>query len=116
MSPRRRKWRFCHPFEGGRFFKPQGFPMQALRIIDLGRDELEAMRLCDSEDLDQEEAAKKMNISRGTVQRLLYAGRKKLLDMVLNAKALQVIGGEHIMHPPRFFQGRGRRWRQRGNI
>lgn len=111
MAPRPRKWRYCHPFAGGTFFKPRGVPLSALQIVDLGRDELEAMRLCDFEDLDQEEAAKKMNISRGTIQRLLYAGRKKMLDMVLNAKALQVIGGEHIVPPPRFFGGMRRRWR-----
>lgn len=85
--------------------------MAGLEIIDLSQDELEAMRLCDFEDLEQEEAAKKMNISRGTVQRLLYSGRKKILDAVLHSKALRIIGGEHIVPPP-WFARRGRRWRQ----
>jgi predicted DNA-binding protein (UPF0251 family) len=89
--------------------------MGALEIVDLGHDELEAMRHCDFEDLDQEEAAQRMNISRGTVQRLVYSGRKKMLDAVMNAKALRVVGGEHIVPPPHC-PGRGQRWRHRGNI
>ena len=114
MTPRPRKWRFCHPFSGDIFYKPRGVPMGALEIVDLGHDELEAMRLCDCEDLDQEEAAKRMNISRGTIQRLVYSGRKKMLDAIMNTKALRVVGGEHIVPPPRCFPGRGRRWRFRG--
>ena len=112
MTPRFRKRRWCLPFTGDSFFKPSGIPLAALEVIDLGHDELEAMRLCDFEDLDQEQAAGKMNISRGTVQRLLYSGRKKILDAVVNAKALKIIGGEHIVSPPPAFgMGRGRRWR-----
>lgn len=114
MSPRRRKGRFCHPFEGDTFYKPRAVPLSALEIVDLGQDELEAMRLCDFEELDQEAAASKMNISRGTVQRLVYSGRKKIMDALTNSKALKVVGGEHILPPPRFFSGRGRRLRFRG--
>jgi predicted DNA-binding protein (UPF0251 family) len=110
MTPRRRKWRYCFPFTGDTFYKPRGFPLAALEEVNLGQDELEAMRLCDFEDLDQEETAKRMNISRGTVQRLVYAGRKKMLDAIMNAKALRIVGGEHIVPPPRNFR---RRWRMR---
>lgn len=100
MTPRGRKWRFCRPFDGVEFYKPQGIPMSSLEIVEIGHDEFEAMRLCDHDDLDQEEAAKKMNISRGTVQRLLYSGRKKIIDAFLSSKALKIIGGEHILPPP----------------
>lgn len=116
MSPRRRKGRYCHPFTGDTFYKPRGVPLADLEIVDLGHDELEAMRLCDHEGLDQTEAADKMNISRGTIQRLVYSGRKKMLDAIMNTKALKIVGGEHIVPPPRCFPGRGRRWRHRGNI
>jgi len=107
MTPRPRKWRFCAPLGGDTFFKPRGNPLSGLEIIELGQDELEAMRLCDFEEMEQEEASKKMNISRGTVQRLLYSGRKKILNALINTKALKVTGGEHIVPPPGF--GRGRR-------
>lgn len=116
MSPRPRKWRFCLPFRGDSFFKPRGIPMAGLEIVDLFQDELEAMRLCDFEELEQEEAAKRMNISRGTIQRLLYVGRKKVVDVFINSKALRIISGEHIIPPPRYFQRRARRWRFRGRI
>lgn len=116
MTPRRRKWRFCLPFTGDTFYKPRAVPLAALEIVNLGQDELEAMRLCDYEGLDQEEAAKRMNVSRGTIQRLVYSGRKKMLDAIINTKALRIVGGEHIVPPPRCFPGRGRRWRHRGKI
>jgi predicted DNA-binding protein (UPF0251 family) len=109
MSPRPRKGRFCVPFSGDAFLKPRGIPLSELQIIDLGEDELEAMRLCDFEEMEQEEAAKKMNISRGTIQRLLYSGRKKVVDFIINSKALKIIGGGHIMPAPFFGKGRHRR-------
>jgi predicted DNA-binding protein (UPF0251 family) len=112
VSPRRRKGRYCLPFTGGTFYKPQGVPLASLEVIELGQDELEAMRLCDYEGLEQTQAADKMNISRGTIQRLLYSGRKKMLEVILNTKALKIISGEHIVLPPRYFSGRPRRFRR----
>lgn len=55
-------------------------------LVDL--DEFEAMRLCDHEGLEQVEAGETMGVSRGTVQRLLYKGRKKVIDALLNRHAL----------------------------
>ncbi|MBU0502372.1 MAG: DUF134 domain-containing protein [bacterium] len=107
MSPRPRRRRFCQPFDGVSFYKPAGVPMAGLEIADLGEDELEAMRLCDLEDLDQEAAAKRMKISRGTIQRLLYSGRKKIIDAFVTFKAIKVSGGEHILPPP---VAQGPRW------
>jgi predicted DNA-binding protein (UPF0251 family) len=97
MTPRGRKWRFCRPFTGDAFYKPRAVPLSTLEILKLGQDEIEAMRLCDQEGLEQEEAAKKMNISRGTVQRLLYSGRKKVIEAITQSKALRIEGGEHIV-------------------
>jgi len=117
MTPRPRKWRFCSPFVGDTFYKPRAVPLSALEAINLGKDELEAMRLCDMENLNQDEAAKKMNISRGTIQRLLYAGRRKVVDAIVNTKALRIIGGAHIIHPPhRALKRRWRRWKRWGRI
>ena len=113
MTPRPRKWRYCQPFKGSSFYKPQGIPLAGLDIVELAQDELEAMRHCDFEELDQEQAAKVMNISRGTIQRLLYSGRKKLIDALINTKAIKVIGNEYILPLPGPFAGRrfGRRFR-----
>ncbi|OGC05799.1 hypothetical protein A2526_05220 [candidate division WOR-1 bacterium RIFOXYD2_FULL_36_8] len=101
MTPRPRKGRFCSPFTGDTFYKPRAIPLSSLEIISLGQDELEAMRLCDFEGLEQEEAAGKMNISRGTVQRLLYSGRKKVIEAITLSKALRIEGGEHIVFTKR---------------
>ncbi|MFH1387503.1 MAG: DUF134 domain-containing protein [bacterium] len=102
MSPRPRKWRHCRPFTGDTFYKPRAVPLSDLEIVELGQDEIEAMRLCDQEGLEQEEAAKKMNISRGTVQRLLYSGRKKVIEAITRSKAIRIAGGEHIVSPRGF--------------
>jgi len=102
--PRPKKPRYCTPFSGYNLFKPAGVPLFQLPITELALDELEAMRLCDLEGLDQEEAAALMNVSRATVQRLLHSGRRKLVDALINAKAIALVGGDHIMP-------RRRRWR-----
>lgn len=108
MTPRGRKGRFCRPFTGDTFYKPRAVPLSELEILELGHDEIEAMRLCDYEELEQEAAAEQMKISRGTVQRLLYSGRKKVVEAITQAKALKVEGGEHIIFPGR---AGGRRFR-----
>ncbi len=75
----------------GQVFKPIGIPAKDLPRIELYEDELEALRLCDMEDLTQEEAGVKMGISRGTVQRLLQSGRRKLIKAIVERYAL-IIG------------------------
>jgi predicted DNA-binding protein (UPF0251 family) len=67
--------------------------MSTLAVVDLELAELEAMRLCDHEGLDQNAAGARMGVSRGTVQRLLGRGRHKLLDAVLHDKALRIQPG-----------------------
>jgi len=96
MSPFRRRKRFCRAFDGINFFKPQGIPMHQLEILRLNLDELEAIHLCDYEDLNQAQAAEKMQISTGTLQRLLYAGRKKIADALYSSKAIQIDRHEDI--------------------
>jgi predicted DNA-binding protein (UPF0251 family) len=51
--------------------------MTELAQIALFRDELEAFKLCDLDGLTQQEAGVKMGVSRGTVQRILAAARRK---------------------------------------
>lgn len=64
--------------------------MWQVETIELEADELEAMRLCDKENKSQIEAAEAMHISRGTVQRLLASGRYKLMEAMLNSKAIKL--------------------------
>ncbi|MDD4527589.1 MAG: DUF134 domain-containing protein [Candidatus Margulisbacteria bacterium] len=96
MSPFQRKKRFCREFSGASFYKPSGIPLSRLPITILDLDEMEAMHLCDFEDLNQTEAAQRMNISTGTLQRLLYSGRKKLIDAIYTSKAIKIDRHEDI--------------------
>ena len=96
MSPFMRKKRFCRPFNGVYFFKPRAVPLSELIINILELDELEATHLCDYEELSQEAAAKRMNISDSTLQRLLYSGRKKIADAIYSAKAIQINTPESV--------------------
>jgi predicted DNA-binding protein (UPF0251 family) len=93
--PRPRKRRRCRKFDGDRVFKPRSIPMTELAVIRLGLDEVEAMRLCDLDDHDQESAGARMGVSRGTVQRLLASGRAKVLRALLQSAALVIEGGGH---------------------
>ena len=93
--PRPKKHRHCRDYDGDRIFKPRSIPMSRLETITLELDELEAMRLCDHDGLDQTEAGSRMGISRGTVQRLLRSGRSKVLGALLNNAALIINQGEN---------------------
>jgi predicted DNA-binding protein (UPF0251 family) len=61
-----------------------------MRTSVVSLDQFEAMRLCDSEGLDQEEAGRRMRISRGTIQRLLYSGRRAIIDGMLQNDAIVI--------------------------
>lgn len=88
--PRCKKQRCCRLLENERIFKPTGIPLSEMEIIDIEIDELEAVRLCDYEGKSQIETAEIMGISRGTVQRLLNLGRRKILDGLLHLKAIKL--------------------------
>ena len=68
--------------------------MRELAVSFLREDQLEALRLCDLEGLDQEAAGERMGVSRGTVQRLLKSGRETLVRALVDNQAL-IIGGKH---------------------
>ncbi len=97
MSPRCKKPRRCScPFRGEteRLFKPAGIPMHQLEQTRLNHDEMEAMYLCDAEGLTQEEAGERMGVSRGTVQRLLAAARKKIIEALVIGNAISLESGK----------------------
>jgi predicted DNA-binding protein (UPF0251 family) len=97
MTPRLKKPRHYNcPYRGDAeaVYKPAGTPLRNLEQIIILRDELEAMFLCDAENLTQEEAGNRMGVSRGTIQRLLAQGRKKIIESVVLGKALFIESGE----------------------
>lgn len=58
-------------------------------------EELEALRLCDLEGLSQDEAGSRMDISRGTFQRILYRARKKVASALVNGHNITIGGGNY---------------------
>jgi len=75
------------------YYKPRGIPLSVLQHVELTVDEFEAIRLADLEHLYQEEAARRMNISRQTFGRILDAAHAKVADVLVNGKALSIEGG-----------------------
>jgi len=73
------------------YFKPVGIPMSYLEIVEITAEELEAYRLRHIKDMDQKDAAKKMNTSQSTYQRILYSAYKKIADALINGKAIKII-------------------------
>lgn len=58
--------------------------------ITLSYDELEALKLVDLQGLSQEEAGLKMNISRGTIWRLLEQAHKKIAEALTTGKTITI--------------------------
>lgn len=73
------------------YFKPQGVPMRFLDIVELTVEEVEALRLKNVQGLGQEQAAKEMNTSQSTFQRILSSAYKKTSDALINGKAIKIV-------------------------
>ncbi len=101
--PRRRRWVWNTP--SVTYYKPAGIPKASLEEVVLTVDELEAIRLCDLENLSQQESAEKMNISQPTFNRILNSAKNKIADAIVNGKAIRIEGGVYEMA---FGKGRGR--------
>lgn len=77
------------------YFKPRGIPLSELEEVILHVDEFEAVRLKNLEGLEQEECAKKMNISQPTFHRLILSARKKITEAIVHGKAIKIEGGNY---------------------
>lgn len=67
-----------------------------LEIVNLSIEELEAIRLCDLLQVEQNEAADMMGISRKTFWNDLQKARQKVVDALVNGKAIQISGGDYV--------------------
>ena len=65
--------------------------MRYLEVIELTTEEAEALRLRNIKDLEQEEAAKKMNTSQSTFQRILSSAYKKITEALIEGKAIKIV-------------------------
>ena len=77
-------------------YKPFGIPRRELDSVTLLFEEYEAIKLADYENLTQEEAALKMNISRPTFTRLYDKARKNIAKAFVEGKVILIQGGNYI--------------------
>jgi predicted DNA-binding protein (UPF0251 family) len=81
------------PMEG---FKPYGIKMRNLQKVILLFEEYEALRLIDYENMNQEEAADQMGVSRPTFTRVYKKARKAIAMALVEGKAILIEGGTYI--------------------
>ena len=62
--------------------------MRHLETIELTKEEVEALRLKNIKNLDQEKAAKEMRTSQSTFQRILVSAYKKMSEAIIKGKAI----------------------------
>jgi len=72
------------------YFKPAGIPLRELQEISLAADELEAVRLADERDLYNVDAAKQMQVSRQTFDRILRKAHAKIAQALVHGHALKI--------------------------
>ncbi|MCD6561278.1 MAG: DUF134 domain-containing protein [Deltaproteobacteria bacterium] len=97
--PRPRKFRYVRGKPIVDLFLPNRLPSWESTEVILPVEGLEAIRLNDLKGLGQEEAAKRMNISRQTFGRILIEARGIIAEALVMGKALRIEGG-HFEIPP----------------
>lgn len=89
------KWRKIDNISTISYFIPSDKDVSEVPTNIILLEELEAIRLKDLEGLEQEECAKRMQVSRPTFQRILLAAREKVADSLINGKAIHIDGGNY---------------------
>lgn len=107
---RQPRWRRVDFLPQVTYFKPAGIRLAHLEEVRLCVEEAEAIRLKDIEGLEQDECARKMNVSRTTFARILLSARRKMADALLNGKAIRIEGGNFEMAVRRFRCEQGHEW------
>ena len=80
---------------------PSGVPIARGEPIFMSYDEFEAFNIIYGLNLNQEEAAKRMGISRGTVWRCLESARKKVAMMLAERRPLVVTPAPPQLEQPK---------------
>lgn len=78
-------------------YYPRVSPGSQVSVSRLSVEELEALRLVDLMGLTQEQAAMMMGVSRKTLWRDLTAARRKLVEALINGRAIQISGGDYVV-------------------
>ncbi len=95
MAPWRKKCRFIEKEYDNHVFKPKSIPMCKLATINIGHDELEAVRLVDFEHMRQVDAAEQMGVSSATIQRIVESTREKIVKALIEGHAIVIEGGQY---------------------
>lgn len=91
MSRPRSKYNigFCAPYTS---YKPGD--MDCCGFVDITEAEIESLRLKNIKDLDQTAAAKKMEVSQSTFQRILQSAYKKVSLALIEGRELRIVKTE----------------------
>jgi len=95
VAPWQKKCRYIEREYSNHVFKPKAIPMSQLAVINIGHDELEAVKLVDVEHLRQVDAAEKMGISPATIQRIIETTREKIVKALIEGHAIIIDGGDY---------------------
>jgi predicted DNA-binding protein (UPF0251 family) len=76
----------------GQCFAPQCSSNEEDEIITLLPEEVAALNLIDLQELEQEEAATALGVSRKTVWRDIHEAHRKIADALIHGKTLQIAG------------------------
>ena len=97
MAGRREKLRRVGIIPEYRGFTPDG--LASGDAIDMTVDELEVLRLCDLEGLNQEAVAQHMGIARATVAAICSRAHRKVANALVNGRAIVIEGGNIAYSP-----------------
>ena len=97
MAGRREKLRRVGIIPEYRGFTPDG--LASGDAIDMTVDELEVLRLCDLEGLNQEEVAQCMGIARATVAAICSRAHRKVANALVNGRSIVIEGGNIAYSP-----------------
>lgn len=97
MSPWQKKCRFIEKEYSNHVFKPKSIPLSKLNKVQIGHDEMEALKLVDLEHMKQSDAANKMGISPATIQRVIESARQKITNALIEGEAIIIDGGDYVI-------------------
>ena len=92
MRPKKLR-NICCDITRERIFAPKCMVNDKNDYDNITLDEFEAIRMCDRENMKQEDVANTMNVHRTTVSRILTSAHQKIADALINLKEIRISGG-----------------------
>jgi len=80
-------------------FLPTTIPTDMFRpgeVVELYPEELAALKLIYMDDLEVDEAALKLGLSKATMWRILDSGRRKIVEAIIRLKPVRIILSENL--------------------